>query len=71
MKVMWVGFRITEKQYQQLKRTTKDGVVRISPEGWQHTELLGRKFKFNDIISGGITEDDEDETFSIIRFERG
>lgn len=60
MRVMWVGFKITEKQFKkmlELQRKGNSKTVKICPQAFIETEFLGRKFKFEDLVVGRIEED--------------
>lgn len=60
MRVMWVGFKITEKQVKKMlewQKKNNSKTMKIYPEAFIGVEFLGRKFKFEDLVVGRIEED--------------
>lgn len=54
MRIMWIGFKITEKQFKKLNKGKKGEPVKICPEAFIGMEFMGRKFKFKNIVGGKI-----------------
>lgn len=58
MKIVWMGIKITEKEYKSLiKNKPKDKPVYIHPEVLIGADFLGRKLKFEDLVEGSITSE--------------
>ena len=57
MRIMWVGFKITEKQFEKMKKLGSGHTVKIRPDGFVGLEILGRKVKFSDLVGGTVEKE--------------
>lgn len=54
MRVIWIGLKITEKQYKKLLKNLKGNEILICPDALLGAKFMGRRIKLKDLVPGRI-----------------